>query len=82
MDTQSTPQTYEVVIRWTPADLQHLCPTLTDDQATELLEQFKRDIVDRSTERGWDVIEWLLLRSGYRIDPPYYEPVQPHPAAS
>lgn len=45
-----------VVICWTPDDM----PGATQELREEQLASIAKDLEDRSTERGWEVIETLL----------------------
>jgi hypothetical protein len=69
MDTPSP--SYEVVIRWTPGDVQYLCPYMSRDRAEQVLDDIGHNLRDRSIELGWEVLSDLLSFGGHFIDPTY-----------
>lgn len=56
-----------VEIKWVPADVQTLCPGLSDDQAAEALDAVGKYLRDRSIELGWEVLEDLLRSAGFEV---------------
>lgn len=56
-----------VYIVWHYDDVQSLCPQLSDEEATEALQEVGEYLKDRSTEEGWQILEALLQDRGYTI---------------
>jgi len=49
--------TAEVTIKWVPEDIKALRPDFDDEQAAVALQQLQQQLVDRSIEYGWTVLE-------------------------
>lgn len=62
---------YEVVIHWTPEDVQYLCPYMTRARAEQVLDDIGQQLRDRCLELGWDVLTELLSFDGHTVDPTY-----------
>jgi hypothetical protein len=50
----------QVMIVWSPEDIETLRPDWTLEQCEEWLDNNRKHIVDRSIEYGWAIIETLL----------------------
>lgn len=49
-------------VLWRVADLESLRPEWSDEQCHEFLEDNEEEIREAMIERGWEAIEYLLLR--------------------
>lgn len=59
---------YQVSITWYPEDVQQLVNGLSLDEATEALQKVSKNLRDRSTEYGWEVLEIALSMEGYETE--------------
>ena len=51
---------FKVTIVWQVEDIQSVRPSWTKKQCEEFLSEHKDNILERSVEEGWSVIETLL----------------------
>ena len=52
--------TTEVVIKWLPDDVKTLKPEWSDEQCEDALDEIANNLIDRSIEIGWEIMEMSL----------------------
>jgi hypothetical protein len=58
----------KVSIIWSFEDIQALIPSMSNEDAKDILNDIGRSLKERSIEFGWEVLQTLLLDEGYDIE--------------